>query len=216
MQSKKLVNASCPGESSASFLGLTTFDLGCNSPHQDPDFPPFKLTGLMHTPYATSQMEFATTQLKNNKHINLVTLMIGANDVLEVIACQQTGMPLGCNTDFDVALANYGANLTAILSGIRANYDGTLVLVTYYAPSPGFLGLGTALNLTMTAAAAPYHVKIADAFLPFIGAEAARGALPGDACSAGLVIQLPPGSKPPCDIHPTKTGGKYWPQSSNW
>ena len=85
LESKKEVNASCPGESSGSFLNTSMPDNGCNSPHYQPvgpPIPPFKTAIGLHTPYTIAQMDFAEAQPASNKHINLVTLSIGANDVL--------------------------------------------------------------------------------------------------------------------------------------
>src|SRR6266581_6235747 len=82
LESKKEVNASCPGETSGSFLNTASPDFGCNSPHFQPPLPPippFK-TGIgLHTAYTGSQMDFAESELRTNRHINLVTLGIGAN-----------------------------------------------------------------------------------------------------------------------------------------
>src|SRR5579871_5030164 len=81
LQSAKEVNASCPGESSGSFLNTAILDNGCNSPHLQPPFPPippFKTTFGLHTNYTGAQMDFAESQLQTNKHIDLVTLSIGA------------------------------------------------------------------------------------------------------------------------------------------
>jgi len=216
-QSKKEVNAACPGETSSSFLGLTTRDLGCYSEHLNPAFPAFKTSGLMHVAYGESQMQFAQTQLQNNKHINLVTLMTGANDVL--LAIQDAGCPpppvgAACAQAAVLgALPQYGANLTAILTNIRANYNGTLVLVKYYSPSPELDGVAMALNATMDSVAlygnlgGSFKVKFADGFSAFQAAAVLAGFMDGDACKAGLVIPLPPGTPgPPCDIHPTKIG----------
>jgi hypothetical protein len=94
------LNASCPGETSASFLSLTNIamvpDNGCNSPHVVPPPPPpsmlppviipsFKSMNLLHTNYSGAQIDFALSQLKANPRIDLVTLNIGANDVLLVL-----------------------------------------------------------------------------------------------------------------------------------
>jgi len=210
LQSKKLANASCPGETSASFLDVNQLDLGCNSPHVVPGlppFPPFKTSVGLKTPYTVSQMEFATDQLKNNKHINLVTLMIGANDVL--LAIQQAGCappPAGalCSEAAVIgAIGPYADNLATILTNIRANYKGTLILVGYYAPmSPDFDPIALALNKTMAAVGAHFGARVADAYMPFKAASRPSG----DACTAGLVIRLPAGAPTPCDIHPTERG----------
>jgi hypothetical protein len=47
--------------------------------------PAFKTSIGLHTPYLISQIDFAEAQLRANKHINLVTLTIGANDLLLVL-----------------------------------------------------------------------------------------------------------------------------------
>src|SRR5215469_1028992 len=86
------VNASCPGETSGSFLDITSPDNGCNGNHVV--FPPpgsalppivlpsFKSTVGLHVPYTSSQMEYAASKLGMGNHVGLVTVMIGANDVL--------------------------------------------------------------------------------------------------------------------------------------
>src|SRR5262245_280443 len=77
LASKKEVNASCPGETSRSFLDINAVDNGCNSPHYQPPLPPipaFKTSIGLHTNYTGDQMRFAESQLKANKQINLVTL----------------------------------------------------------------------------------------------------------------------------------------------
>src|SRR6516162_5217210 len=75
------LNASCPGETSTSFLSLKNIDTmpdnGCNSPHVVPPPPPpstlppvsipsFKSMNLLHTNYSGAQMDFALAQLKAN------------------------------------------------------------------------------------------------------------------------------------------------------
>ena len=129
LQSGKEVNASCPGETSGTFLygGVGN---GCQA---------FKDTVGLHTTYAGTQGSFAVTQLLANKHIDLVTLSIGGNDLLLVQqACANATSFATCvAAALPGALQTYGANLTAILSAIRfeAGYTGDLVLVTYYAPN---------------------------------------------------------------------------------
>src|SRR5581483_8214169 len=80
-ESKKEVNASCPGETSGSFLNINVPDNGCNSPHYQPPadpVPSFKFNIGLHTDYKVAQIDYALAQLQANKHINLVTLTIGA------------------------------------------------------------------------------------------------------------------------------------------
>ena len=213
---KKEVNASCPGETSGSFLNTNALDYGCNSPHLAPDgsmFPPFKTSIGLHTRYTGSQIDFAESLLKTNKRINLVTLGIGANDIL--LALPQLGQ---CGTDSTCAqkvlgavLQSYAENLAQILTRIRAQYHGTLVLVTYYSPMPALDGVTVALNDVTTQVAAHLAmqpnfaaVKFADGFTAF---QLASALFNHDACQAGLLIRLPASpSLPPCDIHPSPKG----------
>jgi lysophospholipase L1-like esterase len=195
-QSGKEVNASCPGETSGTFLygGVGN---GCQA---------FKDSVGLHTTYAGTQGNFAVTQLLANKHIDLVTLSIGGNDLLLVqqscanapdfAACVAAALP--------GALQTYGANLGAILSGIRlqAGYTGDLVLVKYYVPNnnPLFISAIAALNLVMTTVGAQFGAKFADGFTAFQIASALHQ---GDPCAAGLLVRL---NATTCDIDPSRLG----------
>jgi GDSL-like Lipase/Acylhydrolase family len=216
LESKKEVNASCPGETSGSFLNTAVPDFGCNSPHFQPPLPPippFKTSIGLHTKYTGSQIEFAESQLNANKHINLVTLGIGSNDVLLVLP--QLGQ---CGTDSTCAqnvlgpvLQSYAGNLAQILLRIRAQYQGTLILVQYYSPAPALDGLAVAVNGVMTQVAAQLALRpnfapvtFADGFTAF---QRASAPFNHDACQAGLLVRLPPSPfTPPCDIHPSPLG----------
>ena len=209
LDSSKAVNASCPGETSGSFLDAAAPDNGCNSSHFQPGgptIPPFKTTVGLHTAYTVAQMTYAEAQLAANKHINLVTLSIGANDVLLVLPALQ-----GCQDDACViavmtpVLENYASNLGQILTRIRANYRGKLVVMTYYSPATALNGITTLLNSVMIGVAANFGVTIADGFTAYRLASAFYG---GDACRAGLLIRLPASPVPPtpCDVHPSPKG----------
>lgn len=213
-----LANASCPGETSGSFLNVNSPDNGCNSDHivyPPPGsnlppiaLPPFKTTVGLHVPYTTSQMAYAASQLGPGNHVQLVTLMIGANDVLLSL-----GQLEACGTDTTCAqgvltplLNQYAANLGQILGGIRQLYSGTLVLVTYYSPTPALNTVAQALNSTMVAVAKNFrNITIADTYTPFQVASAPSG---GDPCQAGLLVKLPanPYNTSACDIHPSPLG----------
>ena len=215
-RSKKEVNAACPGETSGSFLDIRTPDYGCNSPHFEPPattIPSYKSNFGLHTAYAGAQMDFAESELKSNKNINMVTLSIGANDGILVLPTLQQ-----CGTNSDCAqgvlgpvLELYGANLATILTRIRAQYHGTLILVKYYSPSPALDGFTMAFNDVMTGVAAKLAldpnfkpVIFADGFTAF---QLASELFDHDACKAGLLIRLPPlPLAPPCDIHPSRLG----------
>ncbi len=214
-QSKKEVNASCPGETSGSFLKTSAPDNGCNSPHFESTttIPPFKSSIGLHTAYAGAQMEFAESELKSNKHINMVTLSIGANDgILVLPALQQCGTNSGCAEGvLGQVLQDYRLNLAQILTRIRAQYHGTLILVKYYSPSPALDGFTMAFNDVMTGVAAGLATQpgftpviFADGFTAF---QLASAPYDHDACKAGLLIRLPPSPlTPPCDIHPSRLG----------
>lgn len=220
LKSNKLSNASCPGETSDSFVTFGARDLGCNWSGPQGQ-PPWKPTIGLHTNYTGSQMDFVLNQLKANKHINLVTLSIGGNDLSIV----QKDCELSSNGDsgaftecvrrklfFEPApgvvlpgelLQAYASNLTQILTRIRAEagYQGTLILVTYYAPSadPLTVVAVSALNQTMVAVGTHFNTRIADGFTAF---QVASGPS-GDPCQAGLLVKFPNGT---CDIHPSTKG----------
>jgi len=209
---KKLGNAACPGESSASFLVLGARDLGCNG--LGPQLqPPWKPTIGLKMDYSGTQMRFAEEQLRTNKHINLVTLSIGGNDLsllqadcansdraaFELCVMQKLVTPTGEPGEL---LVTYASNLTQILSRIRRDYKGTLVLLTYYSPSvdPLVTAAVAALNGVMTGVGAQFEARIANGFLAFRLASAMDNF---DPCKAKLLIQFPDQS---CDIHPSEKG----------
>jgi lysophospholipase L1-like esterase len=217
------LNASCPGETSGSFLNTSVLDNGCNSPHIVPlptegltpvTIPPFKTTFGLHTNYTGAQMDFALSQLAANRKIDLVTLSIGANDGLLVLPqLEQCGADPGCaSTVLAPVLRSFGMNLAQILARIRAQYQGTLILMTYYSPSPSLDSFVEALNsviiqVAMQVSAIPGFaaITIADGFTAFQNASASFN---HDACLAGLLIPLPPSpyNTLPCDIHPSALG----------
>jgi lysophospholipase L1-like esterase len=205
LRSKKKVNAACPGETSGSFISVTAPDNGCNG-YGPQGQPPFKTSIGLHTSYAESQKAFAVSQLMTNKHINLVTLGIGGNDLLLVEehcpAAPVASFEQCVESQLPAVLGVYHANLFAILTAIRQNYGGTLVLVNNYSPSadPLFIQAVGALNQVMTAVGTQFGVKLADASTVFQVASALHN---GDPCAAGLLIRL---SATSCDVHPSPVG----------
>lgn len=208
------INASCPGETSGSFLDTSVPDFGCNSPHPLPPplppIPPFKTSIGLHTAYTGAQMDFAESQFKTNKNISLVTLSIGANDILLALpALEACGTNAGCvESVLTPVLQTYGANLTQILTRLRKSYHGRLVLLTYYSPAPALDSVAVALNGVMTQVAQAFSAQpmiIADGFDAFRLVSAPFG---DDACKAGLLIRFPPSpyTTTPCDIHPSPLG----------
>ena len=201
-----LINAACPGETSGSFLDITVPDNGCNSPHVAPDVPAFKPTYGLHVSYAEAQMAFAVEQLKSNKQIKLVTLSIGANDILLALPdLEKCGSDVSCQQCvLGKVLGAYAVNLGTILTRIRAQYSGLIILVTYYSPQPALDSVTQALNTTMVQVGSSFPgVRFADGYDAFHIADAP---FKDDACQAGLLIKLPPSAGTPCDIHPSALG----------
>jgi lysophospholipase L1-like esterase len=210
LQSKKEVNAACPGETSASFLNTAKPDNGCNSATLNG--PAFKFSIGLHTSYTEPQMDLAVSQLASNKHINLVTLGIGGNDLLLLEqTCSKPPVPFDVcvSTSLPGVLTDYGSNLTTILARLRSNYAGTLVLVNNYVPNadPTYLAAVAALNAVTAQVGANFGAKIADAFTAFQIASALSPSITppniGDPCAAGLLIRL---SASTCDVHPSQKG----------
>jgi lysophospholipase L1-like esterase len=215
LKSKKEVNAACPGETSGSFINTMAPDNGCNGLGPQGQ-PPFKASIGLHTNYTGSQLAFALSQLSSNKHIDLVTLGIGGNDLLLVEefciahstdplsfkACVTSPGMLGTPQAPGVVIQSYAANLTYILTAIRQHYSGNLVLVNNYSPSadPLFIQAVAFLDGVAAQVGASFGVKIADAFTAFQIASATHG---GDPCTAGLLIHL---SQTSCDVHPSPLG----------
>jgi lysophospholipase L1-like esterase len=197
------INAACPGETSSSFITLPTQqtpDLGCHSPGPQGQ-PPFKTWIGLHTNYPGTQLSFAVSELSSNKHIDLVTLGIGSNDVLLLI--QRCQNDTGCvMAGLKGVLDTYGANLTQILTAIRkqAGYSGKLVLVGFYSPNASLIPLAVALNSVTLAIGPKFGAFYADGFTAFQIAATPFG---GDVCKAGLLIRL---DATTCDIHPSPLG----------
>jgi lysophospholipase L1-like esterase len=212
LESKKEVNAACPGETSGSFWIPGAPDNGCNGPGPDGE-PAFKTSIGLHTNYTGTQLAFAMSQLASNKHIDLVTLGIGGNDLLlveEQCSAPTVSSFADCvSATLPGALQSYAGNLGGILTALRTNYNGTLVLVNNYSPSPDPLTTEavTLLNSAMADVGANFNVKMADAFTAF---QIASALFPspiaphnGDPCAAGLLIRL---SATTCDVHPSPAG----------
>ena len=192
-------NASCPGETTASFLVPGAPSNGCeNGPGSSTgyrtDYP-------LHVQYRGTQMQYALKYLAVHRHTRLVTIDIGANDVF---LCQETTADV-CATEFQGVLEKIQANLTTIYTVIRdvAHYHGLLVALTYYSTSysdPTLVAEVEYLNSVIASVTEKFGGKVADGFAAFEGPSASFG---GDPCAAGLLIKLPGGS---CNIHPSPAG----------
>lgn len=194
----EVLNASCPGETTASFLDATAQSNGCQNTLQS-DFG-YRKAYPVHVQYQgfdQSQMNFAVRTLQENDDVELVTVQIGANDLF---VCQQTS-PTRCSdpAELQTLAQTVQTNLATILSTLRgeAGYDGQIVVVTYYALNyADALGQATgALGSGLAQVAAAHDADVADGYQAF---QAPAGAAGGDSIAAGLVL--------PNDVHPTEQG----------
>ena len=194
----EVINASCPGETTASFLDPRAQSNGCQNSLQAE--VGYRTAYPLHVRYESpeqSQLDFAVDTLTENEDVQLVTLQIGANDTF---LCQQT-TPTRCSdpADLQTLAQTVQANLDRILSTLRddAGYDGQIVVVTYYALdySTAFGATTRNLDAGLARVAEANDADVADGFAAF---EARAGAAGGNSVAAGLVL--------PDDVHPTAEG----------
>ena len=193
-----VINATCPGETTASFLDVAAQSNGCeNMPGSDSgyrdNFP-------LHVAYDSPdqpQLEFAIETLRRTDDVRLITVQIGANDAF---VCQATTAD-HCQAAAEVQGLGQTiqTNLGKILSTLRGEgkYDGQIVVVNYYAldynsPSATATSL---LNGVIAGVATANKATVADAFAAFKPLAASSG---GNAVTAGLVL--------PNDVHPSEDG----------
>ncbi len=186
-----VVNASCPGEASAGFIDFSGIDNGCRL---------YREESPLHVDYDTTQLDFAVAFLRHHRHVDLVTIDVGANDVF-VFQRECKGDP-ACIIG---RLPSIAKNLATIYGGIRgeAGYEGTLAALTYYLTDytdPLAVALVGALNKIVATVTLEAGGQVADGFGTFAKAAAPFG---GSSCKAGLLIVLPNGT---CDIHPSPQG----------
>ncbi len=204
----KLTNASCPGETSTSFIygtdALQGFTCGASpvavvyGPHG-----PTQVPMPLHTSYqgAQSQLEFAVNYLRNNPAPKLITISIGGNDLAPLLTCVAD-----CEALAQSILGTLQANLINIYSTIRSTgYRGPIIATNYYAfdfKNPQMIAVFSALNGLIKAVTTSPLVdgEVADVYKAF---EAASGRS-GDPCKAGLLHKIPKTNT--CDTHPSLLG----------
>ena len=195
-----LVNASCPGETTASFIDVNAPSVLCNNVggvrpgYRDVPYP-------LHVQYADreqSQLQFALTALAAHD-VRLITIQLGANDGFLCIADPTNR----CDTTAEqLALAEQvRQRLNLILSTLRGagGYQGQIVVVTYYATNyadPASTAATLILNSGITRAALANRATVASGFLAFAPVAWLRGG--GDSQEAGLLY--------PGDVHPSPAG----------
>src|SRR6266481_5178000 len=206
-----VANASCPGETSNSFVNtgaaLPGFTCGAN-----PTATVFGTSGPVSVPIplfvpyngAISQLEYAAHYLNTNPNPKLVTINIGGNDLAPLLTCTS-----GCDVLAATLLNNLANNLAVIYSTIRGSgYAGPIIAANYYAfnfKDPlqvGPSGAFTALNATIAFVTTlpQFGGKVADVF----GAFQAFSGGSGDPCRAGLLLKIPNSNA--CDTHPSRLG----------
>jgi len=206
-----LSNASCPGQTSASFINVAAPDNGCNEWRAFP-LPLF----MTYSSLAQSQLNYAVSFLLQNPGTSLVTLTIGGDDLLRLRNnCTEQfmndpAMIENCElAGLGDVLVTFAKNLTDIYLAIRfeARYEGRIVAVNYlssdYANAIETTSLaelnGITLGLTTL-----FGGRVADAFSAFKEASAASGGLP---CAPGVGLAFPNAAAPGgCDVHPTTLG----------
>jgi lysophospholipase L1-like esterase len=194
----QVINATCPGETTASFLDATAQSNGCeNSPGSDAGF---RDRFPLHVAYDSPdqpQMEYALETLRRTKDVRLITVQIGANDGF---LCQSTTAD-HCQSPAEFQGVGQGVqtNLGKILSTLRGegHYAGKVVVVNYYALdySSAAATASSLLNGVIAGVAGANGATVADAFTAFQKGAAGSS---GNAVSAGLVL--------PNDVHPSDKG----------
>jgi lysophospholipase L1-like esterase len=194
----EVVNAACPGETTASFLDVTAQSNGCQNAlnsevgYRD-NFP-------LHVAYESadqSQLDFAVETLKRTDDVAVVTIQLGANDLF---ICQATTADR-CQSpaEYEALGQTIRTNLDRILSALRdeGGYEGQIVVVTYYAfdYNSSDAAVAMLLNGVLSQVAEAHGATIADGFAAFEAAAAEAG---GNVVDAGLVL--------PNDIHPSEQG----------
>lgn len=194
----KVVNAACPGETTASLINSKAPSNGCENA--------YRLAYPLHVHYTGSQLAFAVAYLRKHPGVRLVSLMIGANDAFR---CQHTTADHCTSpTELSGLITEIKHNVAVILSAIRnkAHYRGQLAIVNYYSlsyASAGTVAQSQLLNSTVDAAAKPFRVEIADGLAAF-HAQAVKFA--GSTCLSGLLTQWLVGGQPTCGVHPSYAG----------
>ncbi len=187
-----LANASCPGETSTSFGARA-------AEGQAAICAEFKQQQWLHATYDVTQRRYALDFLARHPGVELVTVAVGANDVLDLVAACGSD-PTCVNAGIGGVLTTVHANVSGILSAIRsAGYQGPLVVPTYYAPSPAWTELVSAVNSCLALAASGSGAVLVD--LPTL--------FGADPCGGGLLIPVDPlDPTAGCDIHPSEAGAR--------
>ncbi len=187
-----VTNYGCPGETTSSYLSGCAWHAVFGRP--------------LHSDYSTSQEVAALAFLHSHPgQVSPITIDLGANDALGVVN--------GCRFDsaciaqtFPGVLQTIGANLSLTLAHLRAAAPRSeIIVMLYYNPvyvvAPTTDLLLAQLNGVIASAAAPYGVRLANAFAvinqnPTFPSEGAA------VCALTGMCSPPPGG----DIHANDLG----------
>jgi lysophospholipase L1-like esterase len=192
-------NAACPGETSGSFLSSGAPDDGCRF---------YRSQVPLHVSYSSTQLDFAVGFLKAHPNTRLVSVGLGANDVL-LLQKQCAGDPTCIALGLPQVLTAVETNLATILGDLRATgFKGIIVVVNYYSvdySDANQTAITAALNQVLaTAASTQTATVVADVFTAFQTVAASAG---GHTCNVGL-LNASPQDQFTCDIHPSQSGQK--------
>lgn len=204
-----LTNASCPGETTSSFIKQGVDDNGCTNAVDGS--AGWRRNGLpLHTSYPKSQLLFAVNYLKSHPKTKLVTLQIGANDGLR---CRELHGGVCTGADLTATVTTIYGNLKTILTQLtqKAGYKGQIVLVNYYSINsvdPSGTAQVQALNAAEKGAASSFHnVRVANVFSLWAYASKYTPDGSTDTCKAGLENYLTDSEgNENCGIHPSNAG----------
>lgn len=202
--SLNVVSASCPGETTGSFLSRTAPDNGCR------EYRSYFPLHVVYGAIGSTQLAFATGFLRQGGTA-LVTVMLGANDLL-LLEQECNDDPTCIENGAPQVFATAEQNMATILADLRATgYSGTIEVVNYYSTDYSNQFVTTliqGLNQAITAPAQTYGAVVADVFSAFQAAASTTFAQ-GNTCVAGLLSAANPQTSPPtCNIHPSQFGHK--------
>ena len=191
----RLVNASCPGETTASFIDADAQSNGCAN-SLDPSGLGYRDRFPLHEDYEGSQLDYALEVLRTSPRVRLVTVQVGANDLFLCLGVGQCTTPAEVQDMAD----QVEENLDVILATLRDEgaYQGRIVVLNYYAldyANAVEMLFVEPLNDAIAAAADGNSAIVADAFDAFESPALEAG---GSSIAAGLLY--------PADVHPTDEG----------
>jgi lysophospholipase L1-like esterase len=200
-----LTNASCPGETTSSFISTSAQSNGCENVvgTPSPTNVYYRQFAPLHVDYQGSQLAFAESFLESHPDTKLVTMTLGANDAF---VCEETTADAcAAPGEVEATFQTISQNLTTIYTGLRSTgYEGPIVALGYYSTSPYTDASAVAGSEALNEAIATPTLAAGGIMADGLGAfKTASASFNGDPCAAGLLIALPGGT---CNVHPTAKG----------